>query len=339
MNGLDILCSYLPVDYEDKCILFIQIFGPYVLQLLEYEVVPDRICYASGLCYDENDTGMCHLFPVPDSFTKQPPLLNITETEKKLVSYMIIQAAPWICWIPGVKQLCDAFDNVFHRILPALDADGDGHSPVEELRGALWRGRDCHDGDSEVHPGRRPYEGDILSDTNCNGISGINLTSGLAYEEELCGGSGARGVIYIGDSVGAHFHVPPQWFSPLEMDTAMFVNITDVVSREADWPDLGFATGFRNSSMPALISGRTDSIYLRMRERNRCNHRDYHNLARNGANSFDALYYMKAMGREERDLPAILFYSLIGKCYGEFNFRPSYVLRNSLLSFYSQNIF
>ena len=48
------------------------------------------------------------------------------------------------------------------------------------------------------------------------------------------------------------------------------------------------------------------------------NHRDYHNLARNGANSFDALYYMKAMGREERDLPAILFYSLIGKCYGEF---------------------
>ena len=42
------------------------------------------------------------------------------------------------------------------------------------------------------------------------------------------------------------------------------------------------------------------------------NHRDYHNLARNGANSSDTLYYMKAMGREARDLPAILFYSLIG---------------------------
>ena len=49
-----------------------------------------------------------------------------------------------------------------------------------------------------------------------------------------------------------------------------------------------------------------------MRERNRCNHRDYHNLARNGANSSDTLYYMKAMGRQARDLPAILFYSLIG---------------------------
>ena len=38
-----------------------------------------------------------------------------------------------------------------------------------------------------------------------------------------------------------------------EMDSAMFVNITDVVSREADWPDVGFATGFRNSTMPSLI--------------------------------------------------------------------------------------
>ena len=109
-------------------------------------------------------------------------------------------------------------------MLPGLDVDGDGHSPVESLRGSLWRGRDCHDGNREIHPGRRPYEGDILTDTNCNGISGLNLSSGLAYEEELCGGSGARGIIYIGDSVGAHFHVPPQWFSPLEMSEVGWSN-------------------------------------------------------------------------------------------------------------------
>ena len=95
----------------------------------------------------------------------------------------------------------------------------------------------------------------------------------------------------------------------------MFTNLTDVVSREADWPDVGFATGYRNSSMPSIIDGATDSLYLRLRERNLCNHRDYHNLARNGANSSDTLYYMKAMGREPRDLPAILFYSLIGNSY------------------------
>ena len=319
VNGLEVLCSYLPEDYEDKCSLFLHIFGPVAMRLIDLGVSPDKICYASGLCYDVKGTGMCHLFPVSDDSFDQIPMLNITEVEKKLVSYMIIQTLPWICWIPGVKQLCDAFWNAFHRVRPGLDVDDDGHSPVEGLRGSLWRGRDCHDGNGEIHPGRRPYEGDILSDTNCNGIQGMNLTSGLAYEEELCGESGPRGVIYIGDSVGAHFHVPPQWFSPLEMSNEIFTNITDVVSREADWPDVSFATGFRNSTMPKLISGKTDSIYLRMRERNRCNHRDYHNLARNGANSSDTLYYMKAMGKKARDLPAILFYSLIGKqdgpCY------------------------
>ena len=116
MNGLEILCSYLPEDYEEKCSLFLQIFGPFVLQLLEYEVAPDRICYASGLCYDERSTGMCHLFPVPDTVSEQPSLRTITETEKKLVSYTIIQLLPWICWIPRVKQLCDTILTLAQKL-------------------------------------------------------------------------------------------------------------------------------------------------------------------------------------------------------------------------------
>ncbi len=48
-----------------------------------------------------------------------------------------------------------------------------------------------------------------------------------------------------------------------------------MVSNEFDWPHLGFATGFRNTTMPSLIKGATDSLYLRLRERNLCNHRDY----------------------------------------------------------------
>ena len=38
----------------------------------------------------------------------------------------------------------------------------------------------------------------MLVDSNCNGISGVNLHTGLGWEEELCGGSGARGIVYIG---------------------------------------------------------------------------------------------------------------------------------------------
>lgn len=57
-------------------------------------------------------------------------------------------------------------------------------------------------------------DGDRDFDSNCNGIWGVNKTSGVPFEEELCGGSGQRGIIYIGDSVGAHFHAPPKWFTP-----------------------------------------------------------------------------------------------------------------------------
>ena len=44
-------------------------------------------------------------------------------------------------------------------------------------------------------------------------IQGINETSGKPYEEELCDGTNSQGIIYIGDSIGAHFHVPPEWIT------------------------------------------------------------------------------------------------------------------------------
>jgi hypothetical protein len=34
-------------------------------------------------------------------------------------------------------------------------------------------------------------------------------------------------------------------FTPAEMDTGIFANLSYVVSNEGDWPDVGFATGFR----------------------------------------------------------------------------------------------
>ena len=150
-------------------------------------------------------------------------------------------------------------------------------SPVERLRGSIWRGRDCSDFDEKYRPGRRPLNNDVFGDSNCNGIFGINDTSGNSLEDELCGGSDAKGIVYIGDSVGAHFHVPATWFTPSELTTGILTNVSYVISNEFDWPDVGFATGFRNATqMPKLIfDDHVDSLYLRLRERNRCNHRDY----------------------------------------------------------------
>ena len=70
----------------------------------------------------------------------------------------------------------------------------------------------------------------------------------------------------------------------------------------------------RNSPMPPLIHGpATDSIYLRLRQRNLCNHRDYQNLARNGAQSNATDDYMLSMARRKfDDAPALVFFALVG---------------------------
>ena len=67
--------------------------------------------------------------------------------------------------------------------------------------------------------------------------------------------------------------------------------------------------------------GRADSIYLKLWERNHCNHRDYQNLAKNGADSFEAnSKLVPSMARDQkRDQPALVFYSLVGNdvCQGQ----------------------
>ena len=60
--------------------------------------------------------------------------------------------------------------------------------------------------------------------------------------------------------------------------------------------------------------GHSNSIYLKLWERNHCNHRDYQNLAKNGAQSFEAnSKLIRSMARDPNlDQPALVFYSLIG---------------------------
>ena len=65
-------------------------------------------------------------------------------------------------------------------------------SPVERLRGSIWRGRDCSDFDDQYRPGRRPLNNDVFGDSNCNGIFGVNDITGMSMETELCGGSDAK---------------------------------------------------------------------------------------------------------------------------------------------------
>jgi acyloxyacyl hydrolase len=93
------------------------------------------------------------------------------------------------------------------------------------------------------------------------------------------------------------------------MNDTTFSDLLTVAAMEVDWPHMSGYTGFVNNTM-------VDSIYLRMRERNLCNHRDFQNTGVNGARA-EAVAppngIVNSVSRDQQlDNPALLFLSLIG---------------------------
>ena len=66
------------------------------------------------------------------------------------------------------------------------------------------------------------------------------------------------------------FHIPPEYLHLKKLET-----LIDVLQNEFDWPHLSWGSGYADE-----ING--TSIYLMMRNRNLCNHRDYQNVGFNG---------------------------------------------------------
>ncbi|KAI4570447.1 hypothetical protein MJT46_005964 [Ovis ammon polii x Ovis aries] len=230
--------------------------------------------------------------------------------------------------------------------VPFSDADSDKYSDFPTLRGFHWRGRDCNDSNKMAYPGRRPDNWDSYQDSNCNGIWGVDPKDGIPYEKKFCEGSQPRGVILLGDSAGAHFHIPPDWITASQMSLLSsasgnddesesgsscgmhthiptlipvavqhqplsspdgdnsrtgegglpgeqqspgfskksFFNLPIALTNELDWPQLSGTTGFLYSTSRI----KENSIYLRLRKRNRCNHRDYQNISKNGYSGKEA---------------------------------------------------
>lgn len=248
----------------------------------------------------------------------------------------------------------------------------DAFSPLPTLRGSDWRGRDCNDRDAAVHPGARPLNQDMASDSNCNGpagtgvwapeharsphlltwgrppwagIYGVDPQSGEPYETLLCSGTGEKGVIVLGaaaslaarrlgtangltphtphprarvpagDSASAHFHIPPAFFEVQAWGNHTFHNLLFMGENEFDWPMLSASTAFfANTSQFPDISGAVNSSYAVFRSRNLCNHRDYQNIAVNGARVGDMnSTIVRSMARNQQgDKPVVAIYALIG---------------------------
>lgn len=193
---------------------------------------------------------------------------------------------------------CDSILNVscditrtFDDHLPLFDADDDSFGAASYgLRGASWRGKDCLDTDASVYPGRTDRGNHSVDvDVNCNGIAGGN-SSIPDFEAAFCSGPDApMGIVILGDSAAAHFHLPPQYVNARQYAAGALSNLTEVLdlaANEADWPQCAWTTGYRGASAcPAAspLAANATTLYATSRARNLCNHRNLVNVGVNGA--------------------------------------------------------
>ena len=214
-----------------------------------------------------------------------------------------------------LKCIIDRFTDVH---FPIYDKDGDAFSPKMHrgLRGSHWRGADCNDSDANIYPGRKQnsYEDNQSIDHDCNGIHGIDTATGIPWEETLCNGIPRRGLIHLGDSATAHFHIPPQWMTK---DGWNLENLIPNALDELDQPACAWGTAYKNgAACPYANRTKTSlgSIASRLRERNLCNHRDFQNIGVNGASSGNAMRHLIPSVQRDQDLdhPTLVIFSLIG---------------------------
>lgn len=209
--------------------------------------------------------------------------------------------------------------------LPLFDDDGDRFSPYGALRGYHWRGMDCNDKDKSVYPGRQATTYGPEVDHNCNGIYGSNA-QGESYEDVLCKGTGQRGIISLGDSVTAHFRIPDYMLRPAYINASTYENLIPLVEDEADWPLCSWGTGFANASSCPYSKLGVDSLALKLRANNLCNHRDFQNAGVNGARVGSMAppggIVTTIHNRTGTDQPAVVIYALVGNdvCNGHPDF-------------------
>ena len=308
-KGMEMLCSYMPGEFGDTCKKLVTIFLKPILIIIEETTHPDRICRNLSLCMGAES--QCTLYP----HTRDVPSKHATKLSDAMKRNIEIPKIPNnLCDFEPFKEICKLLERVVDHY-PAEDTDGDHFSLLSTLRGTSWRGKDCNDLDNKVYPGRGDGH-DSLVDTNCNGIYGIDADSGESYEDLWCNGTQAMGSVILGDSVGAHFHVPQELVNPVLINPQTYKYMYEMLENEFDWPMESSTTGYMESEWdPVKVKGGVVSLYMQLLERNRCNHRDYQNIAVNGADSepHSIGKIAKTLGRNATtDKPVFVVLALIG---------------------------
>ncbi|XP_062971179.1 acyloxyacyl hydrolase isoform X2 [Cynocephalus volans] len=293
---------------KTTCYLVVHTFGSDIIKLLSANMNADVLCHTVGFCKQDPGQPLCHLYPLPkEAWTLT--LEKARRTVEKSLTLKYPSSGSDICSLPFLVKICQEIKSAIKNSVPFKDVDSDKYSIFPTLRGYHWRGRDCNDSDETAYPGRRPNNWDAHQDSNCNGIWGVDPKDGIPYEKKFCEGSQPRGIILLGDSAGAHFHISPEWITASQMSLNSFLNLPTALTDELDWPQLSGATGFLDSTSRI----KEKSIYLRLWKRNHCNHRDYQSISRNGASSQNLNKFIESLSRNQlSDHPAIVIYAMIG---------------------------
>ena len=304
------------------CHRFVNAFGDMIAVFLLQKLSSDEICTRFTICKN-NPTCRLHPMGVVQS--------RILEAQQDLklggrLEPLLLLNDPWDI-LKGIYETL-AID---HKPLRILDIDGDSFSTIETLRGTHWKGRDCNDLDADIYPGRKvnPYPGKD-EDYNCNGIVGTDPQTNLSWKEQLCANTTQYGIAVIGDSFGAHFHIPESWINASMINTNTYQNLITKTLDEFDLPHKSAVTGYEGSSPSSPVR----SLYKRMLERNRCNHRDYQNVAVNGGDSNDTVVNLKALKRNQTtDNPMLVVMELIGNdvCHYPQEYTPANYFKDALI--------
>jgi len=332
------LCPMFPATYQAACNILVKTYGPIIIHSLIQSASADQACRSLNLC----DQPQCTLFP--KGHHQQPRLSEDWDKYFQIYSQEETQTIndPFDITQASIAHLLKEFSSAeidsllvtlrnfettkeykpsdligtilkksFTDHSAAIDRDGDSFSKdTATLRGYHWRGRDCDDSNANIYPGRKqdPTYGKGV-DYNCNGISGFDPKTNSPYKDVLCGNSKPMGVVVMGDSAGAHAEVPRGWVDATMWNSTLFKQIPDVIADEVDLPHFSAYTGYFDQGYTGPVS----SVYKKLYERNKCNFRDYQNIAVNGANSRNSYPNIVKLARKsDNDYPLLMFLELVG---------------------------
>jgi len=320
-RALHTLCGNLESGkLRATCDVFVYLFGGAISKYLSDGYQIDQICQKLHLC-----DGKCVLYK------KRSPNQYYLNKAQILESYAKLDAShphrQPVQWSFNFKDKINEikaylFNKLLHPFtdqLPLDDADGDRFSTMFTMRGTAWRGKDCDPKNANIYPGRKDgSKAKAGEDYNCNGIKGINSNTGKAYKDELCPASQPhRGIAVMGDSVGARFRAPETYLKKDLMSMDALKKLAAVIENEGDFPHLSWNTGYdvENTHFQGVIETVKDfdSVYLQMRKRDRCVHRDYQNLAHNGDRSFNMTDHVRNLKRDPvHDNPLLVIVEYVG---------------------------